>query len=255
MPVHQIYALKYAGPVTSSGAFLMWQCDWDVTARRNYYFWCLTGGPEPVVIDTGMSPDGAEARNLPNYVSPAEMLARLGVEAGRVKHVILTHLHFDHAGGIDLFPGAKVYCQRAEYDFWLHDPIARRPMFSFFLDQTTRDSLVSLHDSGRLELIDGDAEVFSGVQCLLAPGHSPGLQAVAVETGRGTAVLGSDSGHVFQNFRDNWPSSLAVDQIALLKTFDKLKAHASETDLLFPGHDVLLAENFPQKAEGVTRLV
>ncbi|MBU1740014.1 MAG: hypothetical protein KKC37_00605, partial [Proteobacteria bacterium] len=71
MPTYQIHALKYGGPVSSSGAFLMWQRDWDKTAQRNYYLWCLTGGPRPVVVDTGLSPAQAAARGVPDYDHPA----------------------------------------------------------------------------------------------------------------------------------------------------------------------------------------
>ncbi len=255
MTTYQIYALKDGGPVSSSRAFVMWQRDWDQTTPRNFYFWCLTGGPRPVVVDTGFSPAQAAARGVPNYVSPAEMLARLGIEADQVELVILTHLHADHAGGVGLFPRASFYVQRSEYEFWMKDPLSRRPMFQFFLDAATREALAGLEQDGRLVFTDGDTEVAPGVECLLAPGHSPGLQAVAVETERGPAVLGSDTGHVFENYLEDWPSSLAVDQLALLKTFDKLRGRAASPDLLFPGHDARLAEDYPVVAQGVTRLV
>jgi len=255
MTTWQIYALKDGGPVASSRAFVMWQRDWDQTEGRNFYFWCLTGGPWPVVVDTGFSPAQAAARGIPNYVSAAEMLPRLGIEANQVEVVILTHLHADHAGGVGLFPRATFYVQRTEYDFWMNNPVSRRPMFQFFLDQAPRDALAGLERDGRLVFLDGDTEVAPGVECLLAPGHSPGLQAVAVATERGQAVLGSDTGHVFENFAEDWPSSLTVNQVALLQTFDKLRARAASLDLLFPGHDPRLTENYPAVAEGVTRLV
>jgi glyoxylase-like metal-dependent hydrolase (beta-lactamase superfamily II) len=252
---HQIYAFRYGGPVSSSRAFVMWQRDWDQTSHRNFYFWGLTGGPRPVVVDTGFSPARAAARGVPRYVPAAEMLARLGIEADKVELVILTHLHADHAGGVGFFPRASFCVQRSEFEFWTKDPLSRRPMFQFFLDADTRDALIGLARDGRLMFLDGDAEVAPGVECLLAPGHSPGLQAVAVETERGLAVLGSDTGHVFENYLEDWPSSLTVDQLALLETFDKLRARAASPDLLFPGHDARLAEEYPVVAEGVTRLV
>ncbi|MBU1741436.1 MAG: N-acyl homoserine lactonase family protein, partial [Proteobacteria bacterium] len=184
-----------------------------------------------------------------------EMLTRLGIQADQVELVILTHLHFDHAGGVGLFPEARFFVQRSEYDFWTKNPMAGRPVFQFFLDQATREALVGLEAAGRLVFLEGDAEVAPGVECLLAPGHSPGLQAVAIETERGRAVLGSDSGHVFENFSQDWPSSLVVDQVALLRTYDKLRDRAASLDLLFPGHDRRLAEDYPSVAKGVTRLV
>ena len=81
------------------------------------------------------------------------------------------------------------------------------------------------------------------------------LQAVAVETAEGTAILGSDSAHVFRNFQEDWPSSICIDLVAWLQTYDKLRKNVSSLELLFPGHDAAMAENYPDVAPGVTRLV
>ncbi len=97
MAPYEIYALKYAGPVTSSGAFIMWMQDWDAVIERNYYLWCIKGPHTSIVVDTGISPAMARQRNLPGYVSPTELLPRIGIDADRVEHVIVTHIHWDHA--------------------------------------------------------------------------------------------------------------------------------------------------------------
>lgn len=71
MPNHEIYALKYAGPFFSSGAFLMWLMDWEKTEKRNYYIWCIKGSEGIVVVDAGVSPELAKEKNLTGYISPA----------------------------------------------------------------------------------------------------------------------------------------------------------------------------------------
>jgi len=251
---HNIYALKYAGPFTSSGAFLMWLKNWDKTVKRNYYFWVITGDHAPVVVDAGVSPELAAERALGGYVSPADMLKRMGLEAEEIRHVILTHLHWDHASGIALFPNAAVYIQEREYRFWLEDPIAKRPPFRHVSDEVSLTYLKRLKEAGNLRLLNGDAEILPGITCLLAPGHSVGLQAVAVETAEGTAILGSDCAHVFKNYTEDWPSSLITDLVAWMKSYDKLKNYASLPNLLFPGHDVALNEKYPFVAEDITKL-
>jgi erythromycin esterase-like protein len=80
------------------------------------------------------------------------------------------------------------------------------------------------------------------------------LQAVAVNTAKGTAILGSDCAHIFRNYQEDWPSAIIVDLVGWMKTY-KLRARASSIDLLFPGHDPIMSENYPELAEGVTRLV
>ena len=103
MAEYEIYALKYAGPFTSSGAFLMWKKDWEKQVQRNYYFWCVRGEKETVIIDAGIPPKLARERNLAGYVSPVEVLSRIGVRAEEVRHLILTHIHWDHSSGVGLF--------------------------------------------------------------------------------------------------------------------------------------------------------
>lgn len=251
----EIYALKYAGPFVRTGAHLMWYRDWDKTETINYYIFCIKGAGETVVVDSGLTPELAKKRQLDGYVSPDEVLSRIDVKAAEVRHVIVTHMHFDHANGVSLFPQATFYVQEDEYRFWVEDPIATRPPFKEVSDADANAYLTALEGTNRLSLFQGDRQVIPGIQCLLAPGHTVGLQAVAVDTAKGTAILGSDSAHVFRNYREDWPSALIVDLVGWMKTYDKLRAHASSPDLLFPGHDRLLLENYPEVAEDVARLV
>jgi len=255
---YTIYALKYAGPFSVYGGYLVWQ--WDMATeefeRENWYLWCIRGAGETVVVDTGADPDLTQRRKRsPLFEDPAEVLARLGVDAASVEHVVLTHLHWDHAGGVALFPRATFYVQEAEYRFWTGDPIAARPPFANLTDDVSLQYLAGLEGTERLVLLDGDQEIRPGIECLLAPGHTPGLQAVAVDTARGKAILGSDCAHVFRNYQHDWPSAFTMDLAGCLRSYDKLRALVASPDLVFPGHDVLMHDNYPRIAEGVTQLV
>jgi len=255
-PEYRIYALKIAGPLLRSRALFSWLRDWDVQASANHYFWAVQGQDDVVVVDSGYTPDIARQRNISTYVSPVEMLSRIGIQADAVQHVVLTHLHWDHAAGMSLFPNARFYLQQAEYQFWIEDPRAQRPAFTnpFTTDESYRNDLPKLVGTDRLALLHGDQEILPGVECLLAPGHTPALQAVAVNTEAGTAIVGSDCGHMFANYREDWPSCLIYDLGAWMDTYTKLRARAASVELIFPGHDPLMTSGYPIVAEGVTRL-
>ena len=255
MTEYEIYALKYAGPFVRTGAHLLWYRDWDKIEKINYYIWCIRGAGETVVVDAGVTPQIARERELDGYVSPAEVLARINVEADEVRHVVITHMHFDHAGGVSLFPRATFYIQEDEYRFWHENPIAARPPFRQVSDPASNAYLASLEGTDRLVLLKGDRQILPGIQCLLSPGHTVALQTVAVDTPKGTAIVGSDCAHVFRNYTEDWPSCLIVDLVGWMKTYDKLRERVSAPDLLFPGHDRLLLDNYPQVAKDVTRLV
>ena len=254
MTAHEIYALRYAGPLTGSGALTMWFQDWDVVTERAYYFWCLRGGGATVLIDAGVAPDLAAAKGVVNYVNPLEVLAGLGVRAEEVGHLILTHLHWDHLSGAALFPNAVIHVQETEYNFWVKDPLGQNPVIRHFADPAGEAYLAGLEGTERLHLVSGDEDILPGVSCLLAPGHTIGLQVVVVDTARGRAVVGSDCGHTFRNYREEWPSAIIFDLPAWLKTFPRVKAAASDPELVFPGHDILMSREYPQVAPGVTRL-
>ena len=251
---YEILAFKYAGPLKSSGAFVMWFKEWEKTVERNCYFWLIRQGSTQIMVDAGATPDLAVKRNLSGYVSPEKLLQQVGLHAADVKHVILTHLHWDHAGGASLFPNARFYVQEAEYHFWLDDPISERPPFKLVSDNACKEYLRSLESTDRLVLLKGDREIFPGIECLEAPGHTPALQAVSVNTGKGKAILGSDCAHFFRNYREDWPSSLITDLVAWMKTYDKLRSKVASLDLLFPGHDPLMTTRYEKITERVTRL-
>jgi glyoxylase-like metal-dependent hydrolase (beta-lactamase superfamily II) len=255
MTEYEIYALKYAGPFDRTGAHLMWYLDWDKAETINYYIWCIRGGGETVVVDSGLTPQMAQDRQLDGYVNPVEVLARLNVQADEIRHVVITHMHFDHAGGVSLFPKATFYVQEDEYRFWVQDPVAKRPPFRSLSDPASTAYLNALENTDRLVLVKGDQQILPGIQCLLSPGHTVALQTVAVDTVRGTAIVCSDCGHVFRNFKEDWPSSLIVDLVGWMKTYDKLRDRVSSPDLLFPGHDRLMLEDYPGVAQDITRLV
>ncbi len=252
--MYEILALKYAGPFEGSGALLMWLRDWEVVAKRCYYIWCIRGDNETIVVDTGVSPERAREKSLEGYVSPAEMLSRIDVNAEEVKRVILTHIHWDHVSGVRLFPNATFYVQQQEFRFWIEDPVAKRPPLASTSDYKANSYLAALKGSDRLVLLDGDSEIVPGIECLLSPGHTVALQTVAVETVRGTAIVGSDSAHLFRNFSEDWPSAIITNLVEWLKTYDRLRAKVSSLELLFPGHDPLLTESFPKIADGITKL-
>ena len=224
-------------------------------ALENYYIWCIRGAGETVVVGTGVTPQMAAARELDGYVNPVDVMARIDVTADDVRHVIITHMHFDHAGGASLFPQATFYIQQDEYRFWREDPVASRPPFKHVSDAAATGYLALLEGTDRLVLLKGDRQILPGIQCVLSPGHTVGLQTVTVNTARGTAIVGSDCAHVFRNYQEDWPSALIVDLVGWMKSYEKLREMISSPDLLYPGHDRLMLDNYPEVAADITRLI
>jgi glyoxylase-like metal-dependent hydrolase (beta-lactamase superfamily II) len=255
IPSYEIYALKYAGPFVRPACMVTWFQDMDKTTEINYYIFAIREGSQTVVVDCGCAPKLARERNLNGYVNPTEVLKRIDIDAQRVRHVVATHIHFDHISGVTLFPQATIYVQEREFLFWMKNPIAKRAPFLHTTDPIGNRYLAKLEGTKRLKLIRGDKKILPGVELLLAPGHTIGLQVVAVHTAKGIAIVGSDAAHLFSSFRTDIPSAIITDMIAWMKSFDKIRAKASSIDLIFPGHDLALLTNYPKVAEDVVRLV
>jgi glyoxylase-like metal-dependent hydrolase (beta-lactamase superfamily II) len=258
-PQYEIYAVKYAGPFPRKLAMVLWNEGWEENIEVNYYVWAIKGKDETIVVDAGTGLTEASKRKLKGYVNPLDALKRIGVDESRVNKVIITHMHFDHVGGMEIFPQAfpkaKFYIQKKEYDFWVKHPFVKRPPFSWVADPLAIKATADLEETDRLVLICGDQKIMPGIEVLISPGHTIGLQTVAVHTAKGTAIVASDCLHVHRAFRENNTSILITDLIGWIESYDKLRAKATSIDLVFPGHDLSMATDYPKVAEDVTRLV
>lgn len=112
-------------------------------------------------------------------------LTARGITPSELRFVFLSHLHFDHSVNIDLFPNAKVFVSRREWDY-AGEPHQDDP----FMPAMIRDQL-ERHD---LELLEDEPELFAGVKCLALPGHTPGSYGLLLEhESKGPVVLAGDA--------------------------------------------------------------
>lgn len=258
-PEYEIYACKYGGPITRKVAIAMWNNGWDEDGQINYYVWVIKAkNGEVIVVDTGSSPAFGAARKIADYVNPVEVLARIGANAASVSKVVVTHMHWDHVGNIEsylqAFPKAKFYVQKREFDFAVKSPLAKRKPVTVLFDHSASKALGDLAGTDRLAIVDGDVNLAPGIDLFLAPGHTLGLQVVRVNTAKGSAIVGSDCAHLFQGYREDTGSAFIMDMPAWIQSFDKVKSKAA-LELIFPGHDVLMYQNYTEVADDVTQLV
>ncbi len=255
MSLWEVHAVKYAdrNARTRADSFIF-DDNHDAPHAMDYFMWVLRSGDQTILVDTGY--DGAEAalRDRPIRIDPAEALAPLGLTPEGITKLIVTHLHYDHAGGLSLFPNAELHMQAAEMAYatgpcMCHDTL-RMP---FTADHIC--TVVKRLYAGKVVFHDGSAEIADGVTVHCIGGHSRGLQAVRVRTKAGWLVLASDAAHFWENVRARKPFPIVVDLQNMLNGFQTLETLASHPDLIIPGHDPLVRQCFPQDiAEHITRL-
>ena len=212
------------------------------------------GGPKkPIVFDTGvrdgLSPRGKTYRN---FERPEAVLAKVGIRAEEVETLVLTHLHFDHAGNVSSFPNAMIYIQRAEYDGWkrvfqmpgpLGSDVHGWPLSSINpADFAELDRLVA---AGRVVFLDGDAEIAPGVTCHLARDtHTFGSQWVEVKTPDGPYVVAGDCVYWYDNIEQMWPPAyIQGNAWNLIDTYQRLRGLLEgRVERIIPGHDPVVFE-------------
>lgn len=229
----------------------------DAPYPLDFYIWVIRNADRTIVVDTGFDLAEAARRNRQVIREPRDALAAAGIDAAHVRDVIVTHMHFDHAGGIGQFPGATFHLQDAEMVFATGRYMAH-PHFSHpFGVEVTCDMVRAVY-RGRVTFHDGAAEIAPNVTVHRVGGHSAGLQVVRVLTGQGWMVLASDAVHLYENLREDNPFPLVCHLGDMYEAFRTVRRLASAPGLIIPGHDPLVAACFPalraETADSVLKL-
>ena len=246
--VWEVYALRYATHQARRRAsnFIM-DDDHAAPGPIDFFVWLLRRGDRVIVVDTGF--DAAEARRRGRSVieEPARVLADFGVDPERVPTVIVTHLHFDHAGTLDRFPAARFHLQAAEMEYATGPCMCHAALRHPFTGDHVCQMVRHLY-SGRVVFHDGDGMVAPGVEVVALGGHSRGLQAVRVRTAAGWLLLASDASHLYENLLARKPFPIVVDLEAMLAGFSRMEALVDDLRLIVPGHDPAVCDIFPRVA-------
>ncbi|WP_286132979.1 N-acyl homoserine lactonase family protein [Labrenzia sp. DG1229] len=167
---------------------------------------------------------------------------------------MVTHLHYDHAGGLKHFPNATIHLQAAEMAYATGPCMCHGTLKDPFTADHVCEAVQRLY-SGRVVFHQGDGQIREGVTVHHTGGHSKGLQAVRVLTEAGWMCLASDTSHYYENFLDEKPFPIVVDLDDMLEGFRTIRQLASADKLVIPGHDPLVRDFFPSHGpDHVTRL-
>jgi len=158
----------------------------------------------------------------------ARHLERLDIDPARIRYVVLSHLHFDHAGGLHQVPNATLVVQRQEWAAGFDDEVAAR----YFLPKR-------FYDLGHaVELVDGEHDLFGdgAVVCVPSPGHTPGHQSLRVKSAQGDHILVGDACYNSQVVESRSFPDFS-DQTAMNRSLDALLALREPETVMVFGHD------------------
>ena len=208
-----------------------------------------------ILVDAGFYRDKFIASWKPrDYVRPSVALqSGLNIPPERVTDIIVTHSHWDHFDGADLFPKATIWIQKAEFDYYL-DP-AGTVRNRGGLDSEDAPMLAKLNADGRVRLIDGDnKEILPGVRVYTGGKHTFESQFVGVTTQEGTLILASDNAYLYKNIDSGLAIAQTLDAAANVAAQKRMVELASDANRVIPGHDPAVFTRFKLVAPNVARL-
>jgi glyoxylase-like metal-dependent hydrolase (beta-lactamase superfamily II) len=255
--VYEVYAIRYATLVGYSVSQLVVGADASRKMDLAMIVWLVRGNGRNILVDSGFYRDKFfhdDKFHLTDFVKPSEALIRVGLKPEDVTDLIITHMHWDHADGIDLFPKARIWIQKEEYNYYTGEAWASKNTH-IGIDEDDVLALVKLDLAGRVSLVPGDnQEILPGVTCYTGGRHTYASQYVAVNTAKGVVVLASDNVYIEENLKKHAPIAATLDAESNLRAQDRMKQLASNSRFIITGHDPSVFTEFPVVAKDVVKI-
>ncbi len=253
-PTYDVFAVRYATIPNFKASGLLEGAD---TSRRidiAMTVWLLKGPDgRNVLVDAGFYRDNFVRQWKPvDFMKPSDAVARAGVKPEDVTDIIVSHVHWDHLDGVDLFPKARIWIQREEFE---HHLDSAGTVKDRAINAADAKVLAELAKAGRVMLVDGDGkEIIPGIHVYTGGKHTFASQLATVNTASGTVVIASDNMYLYENMARHVPIAQTLDRESNLRTQDRMKTLASNERLIIPGHDLDVFVRFPEPGNGIAHI-
>ena len=253
-PVYEVYAIKYAHHERRASHNFIGGDPHDGPMPLDYFVWLVRGEGREVLVDTGFSAAMAARRGRQHLRCPTEGLRLLGMNSSELRDVIITHLHYDHVGGFELFPRATFHLQEREMRYATGRYMCQECFRGAFEAEDVVGMVRRVYE-GRVQFHDGDAELMPGISVHLIGGHTMGLQVVRVATRRGAVVLASDASHFYANMEQVRPFPIVWSVAEMVDGYRRLRDLAESPAHIIPGHDPLVLQRYPAPAGALEGII
>jgi len=210
-------------------------------------FWVIQGGGHIVLFDSGFHREKwFKEFPSPDYIAPDKAVEQMGIAPGSVTDVIISHAHWDHMGGIDLFPNATIWIQQREFEYYT-GAAWQSGGHHGGIDADDVTELVRRNTRGQVRLVDGDnVEILPGIRAYTGARHTFASQYIRVG-GETPFVLASDNCYLYENLRSHRASATfdPSDAEANVAAQHRMIALAGSAERVVPGHDPEQLARFP----------
>ena len=241
---YQVYAVRYAHHHRRASENFLGGDAHDGPMPLDYFVWAIVGERRTVILDTGFDEAMAKKRGREFLRPPRDGLLAIGVDPAQVGDVIISHMHYDHAGNHDLFPNATFHLQDREMAFCTGRCMCH-PQLRRSFEEADVGAMIRRLFEGRVCFHDCESEVAPGITVHHVGGHTAGLQVVRVKTARGWVVLAADASHFYANFEEMRAYPTVYNVGDMLEGFATVKRLATSPRHVIPGHDPLVLRRYP----------
>ena len=251
---YQVYAVKYLDGSTGSAADAAIGAEPTDSVRGCFMVWLLKSDKGRIIlVDAGyIDTTGTNEK----YVRPDIVLQRMNVKPDDITDLILTHPHWDHIGGINLFPKATVYMQKKDFEYYISEEWKTDGFSRGFTSENIPD-ILNVRSQGRLKFVEGDnVEILPGIRGFTGSRHSFENQYLLVNAGSkdDEVLLASDASWYYYNLNNLLSVPLVIEQEAYVKALKRMKTLVADTNMIIPGHDNIVFSKFPKVAEWIVKI-
>lgn len=259
-PHYEVYAVKFA-----SSAYPFTVADWadkgpkDQPVKIDFMVWLIKGdNGKNILVDAGFLndiPNAAEFK-IVNYVRPDSSLLPLGLSANDITDIIVSHPHWDHIDGLNLFPNARIWMQQEDYNYFVGRAWQKDGEPGGFVQRDVR-MLLDINLAGRLVLVKGDNQnILPGITVYTGSKHTYESQYALVETGHRKIILASDNIWIYYSLENLRPAAYGgtLDTTGYKNAMIRMKQLAPSKNAIIPGHDDAIFTLFPMVKPGIVRI-
>lgn len=245
-PEYSIQAIRYASAEDDVAGLVMGAPKGE-KIKIAMAIWLIRGGNRNILFDSGYYRD-TFVKRFPSteYIRPDEAVKLAGLQPEEITDIVVSHAHWDHMGGIDLFPKATIWIQKEEYRYYAME--AWQPGGNHGgIDPADVQQLVKLNTDGRIHLVDGDnVEIFPGIRAYTGARHTYASEYLRID-GNPPFVLASDNVYLYRNLAEHKASATFtdIDHAANIAAQSRMIELAGSVNRIVPGHDALQFQKFP----------
>ena len=246
---YEVYAIQFGKPFFIKMSYAVVGGSETDSIEGCNMFWLLKGNKKNILVDAGF------ISNDKGYIRPDSALFALNIKPEDITDIIITHPHYDHIGGVELFPNAQNWIQKDDYDYFVGRAWQKGNFHDGFNKKDVK-TLVDKNLEGKLTFIKGDSiEIFPGIRVFIGSKHTWESQYVLVNTKKERVIIASDNSWFYYNLIHLVAiPTYTFDPADYVNELKRMRILQPNINFIIPGHDTRIFSMFPKVSKNIVQI-